>query len=322
MLHAQPTGSEARDQTDSVDGFTLDVPAAVPEAAFTGSRSRVVLAAQVLLDRSRHSPGVIDGYMGGNTLRAINHYRRAKGLPVEGGPDSRLMRSLIGSQPGEVFATYTISQDDVDGPFYRPANSMAAMANMKRVGWVTPREMLADRFHMDEALLAALNPNADFRRAGTPITIVAHGTEALPSDVVRIEIRKTDNSVTAFNENGGILASYPATVGSSQFPSPSGSMEVSAVAPDANYTFDPGGREWGPDQTLVIPPGANNPVGGIWIDLTRPGYGIHGSPDPRLIGKTASHGCVRLTNWDAQELAASVSPGTKVVFVSQPGGAA
>ena len=216
------------------------------------------------------------------------------------------MRSLINSQGGEIFQTYTITRDDVDGPFFRVPDAMSAMAALERVGWTSPQELIADRFHMDQDLLRALNPEADFSRVGTRITIVAHREETLPSQVARIEVRKSDNSVVAFDERGNILASYPATVGSAQFPSPSGSMEVVAVAPDANYTFDPSGREWGPDETLIVPPGPNNPVGGIWIDLSKPGYGIHGSPDPQLIGKTASHGCVRLTNWDAKELADAV----------------
>ena len=303
------------------EGIALEFPPSVPEAAFSGSRSRLVLAAQVMLDRSRHSPGVIDGYMGGNTMRAIRHFRQARGLPSGGGLDPQLIRSLRKSQGSKIFETYTITRDDVDGPFFREPGAMSQMAALERVGWTSPQELIADRFHMDQGLLRALNPEADFSRAGARITIVAHGKEALPSQVTRIEVRKSDNSVVAFDERGNVLASYPATVGSAQFPSPSGSMEVVAVAPDANYTFDPSGRDWGPDEKLTIPPGPNNPVGGIWIDLSKPGYGIHGSPDPQLIGKTASHGCVRLTNWDAKELADAVGQGTQVVFANQSGGA-
>ena len=315
------TDAEAGIETTQSESLDLKIPPSVPETAFSGARSRVVLAAQVMLDRSRHSPGVIDGLMGGNTMRAIQHFRRARGLPAEGSIDPQLMRSLINSQGGEIFQTYTITRDDVEGPFFRVPDAMSAMAALERVGWTSPQELIADRFHMDQDLLRALNPEADFSRVGTRITIVAHREETLTSQVARIEVRKSDNSVVAFDERGNILASYPATVGSAQFPSPSGSMEVVAVAPDANYTFDPSGREWGPDETLIVPPGPNNPVGGIWIDLSKPGYGIHGSPDPQLIGKTASHGCVRLTNWDAKELADAVRQGTRVVFANQAGGA-
>ncbi|MEE4152841.1 MAG: L,D-transpeptidase [Erythrobacter sp.] len=313
VAHAAQSG-QAPVPEKLAQAFELSVPEEIPAAVFDGQRSEEILTVQVLLDRSRHSPGVIDGIMGGNTSRAVRYYRKTHGLPVSGKIDSVLMRSLISTQTGDVFRTYTISEDDVDGPFYPAVSGFSQMARMERVGWVSPAEMLADRFHMDRDLLAALNPEADFSRAGTRITIISHGDEQLPSRVQRIEIRKADDAVVALDAAGTILASYPATIGSEQFPSPSGTMRVAAVAPQANYTFTPAGREWGPDQTLVIPPGPNNPVGGIWIDLTREGYGIHGSPDPQLIGKTASHGCVRLTNWDAQELAGAIGEGVEVVF--------
>jgi lipoprotein-anchoring transpeptidase ErfK/SrfK len=130
-----------------------------------------------------------------------------------------------------------------------------------------------------------------------------------------IEVDKAASALRAFTADGTLVATYPATIGSNTFPSPSGEMEVRAVAPAPTYHFDPEGRSWGPDEKLTIAAGPNNPVGGTWIDLTKEGYGIHGTPEPRLIGKTSSHGCVRLTNWDAEELAKAVSPGTKVEFV-------
>ena len=147
--------------------------------------------------------------------------------------------------------------------------------------------------------------------------MVRAGPAKLDKDVARIEISRSDNTLRAFDSAGTMLAAYPATVGSAEMPSPDGTMEVRAVAPEAKYYFDPEANpNWGPDKKLTIAAGPNNPVGGVWIDLTKDTYGIHGSPDPNLIGKTASHGCVRLTNWDARELAAAVSEGTKVTFVS------
>ncbi len=311
---AQSTAETSTSASHAPQGFDLALPDGVPEAVFSGSRRKEVLAVQAMLDRSAHSPGVIDGYMGGNTRRAIRYFRRAHGLPEGDGIDGQFMRALIEAQSGDVFSTYTITQDDVDGPFYDMPASMAAMADLEKVGWTSPQELLADRFHMDQGFLAALNPDADFGSAGTRITVISRGEEKVGGKVARIEIRKSDNSVVALDAGGAIVASFPATIGSSQFPSPSGSMEVAAVAPEANYTFQPQGREWGPDQTVIIPAGPNNPVGGIWIDLTKEGYGIHGSPDPQLIGKTASHGCVRLTNWDAHALAGAVEQGVAVAF--------
>ena len=280
-----------------------------------GKRDLRMIAVQVMLDRSRHSPGVIDGYGGGNTKRAVRAYREANGLPAGTTVDRALLSSLLETQGGDVFRTYAITSDDANYNFVDVPSGFAAQAGLDRLNYETPVEMLAERFHMDEEFLKALNPGKDFSRAGTTINIVSHGDEKLQGQVARIEVRKSDDSVVAFDAAGKVLASYPATIGSSQFPSPSGSMTVNAVAPQANYTFTPEGREWGPDQVVVIAAGPNNPVGGTWIDLSKDGYGIHGSPDPQLIAKTASHGCVRLTNWDADELAAAVSRGVSVEFL-------
>ena len=118
----------------------------------------------------------------------------------------------------------------------------------------------------------------------------------------------------ALDEAGNMVASFPASIGSVEFPSPSGTMKVNAIAPEPNYTFDGDKQEWGPDGTYVLPPGPNNPVGGTWIDLSKDGYGIHGTPDPDFIAKGASHGCVRLTNWNAAALAKAVSQGVTVSF--------
>ena len=291
------------------------ISVSLPDGLFADARSREVLTAQVLLDRSRHSPGVIDGYAGGNTARAIRAYQRTNGLEVSGKVDAALLRHLQERQGADVLQRHTLSEADVSGPFVDVPDGFAAMAKLERVGYENAAEKIAEKFHMSQSFLRALNPDADFSKAGTEILVAAVPGEPLGKDVARIEVDKANNSVRAYDGNGKMVASYPATVGSSTFPSPSGSMTVRAVAPDATYHFDPEGREWGPDKQLAIAAGPNNPVGGVWIDLSKDGYGIHGSPDPKLIGKTASHGCVRLTNWDAKTLAAAVSQGVKVEFV-------
>lgn len=315
LIIAVPVPSHAASQASSeASGFQLRLPSGIPEQVFAKSRSKEVLAAQILLDRTRHSPGVIDGYIGGNTRRAIRYYRQENGLPSGDQVDDQLLQSLSEAHGNQILTRYTITSEDLSNSFQKVPDSMVDMADMERVTWESPLEMLADRFHMDMDFLAALNPDADFGSPGTTIFVARNGTEKLSGTVDRIEVRKSDGSVVAFGAEGKILASYPATIGSDQFPSPSGTMHVNAVAPEANYTFSPSSHEWGPDKSFVIPPGPNNPVGGIWIDLSKDGYGIHGSPDPQLIGKTSSHGCVRLTNWDAQELAAAVEQGVTVEF--------
>ena len=323
-LQAQSdSGGSAEDQPEAAasaddgsdKGLTLTLPESVPDDLFSGDRSEKVLTAQVLLDRSRHSPGVIDGIMGANTRRAIRAYRKAHDLPPGEELSTELLRSLIETQSGDVFRSYTIAEEDVNGPFRDIPSGFTEMAGLDSLPYEDAIELLAEKFHMDPDFLQAMNPDADFDSAGTQIVVVSSGDEELEGDVARIEIDKGANSVRALSEDGTVLASYPATIGSNRFPSPDGSMQVEAVAPEPKYYFDPEGRSWGPDERLTLPAGPNNPVGGTWIDLSKEGYGIHGSPDPQMVGKRSSHGCVRLTNWDAEELGKAVSQGVTVEFV-------
>ena len=281
----------------------------------SGARSHDVLAAQVLLDRSRHSPGVIDAMMGGNTRRAIEAFQRASGIPVDGRLTAALLDRLRAAHPGDLLQRYTITAEDVAGPFVDVPEGMAEQARLATLAYESPGEAIAEKFHMAQSFLEALNPGADFGRPGSAITVVVAGNDELDEKIARIEVDKAASALRAFAADGSLVATYPATVGSSTFPSPNGAMEVLAVAPAPTYHFDPEGRDWGPDENLTIAAGPNNPVGGTWIDLSKEGYGIHGSPDPALIGQTSSHGCVRLTNWDAAELAKAVDKGTAVEFV-------
>ena len=268
------SASEA-EASENQGRFSLTLPDNVT-SPMLGDRSKKLIAVQVMLDKSRHSPGVIDGRMGSNTKRAIEYYREANSLPSGTGVDAELLTSLMENYGGDIFRTYTITEKDVSRQFYEIPEEFSDMAEMERLGYRDAQEMLAERFHMDQDFLAALNPDADFSRAGTKLTIVSHGDKVLDADIARIEVRKGENTVAGLDEAGNLVVSYPATIGSSDFPSPSGQMEVAAIAPAPNYTFDPQDQRWGPDKTFIIPPGSNNPVGGTWIDLGKDGYGIHG----------------------------------------------
>ena len=289
--------------------------AAVPTSVFSGRRSEDVFAAQVLLDRGRHSPGVIDGVPGGNTARAVRAYERANGLPADGKVDSKLLAKLRAGDANEVMQRYTLTPEDVNGPFVSIPSGMSAMAKLDNLAFESAAEALAEKFHMSQPLLKAFNPGVDFTVAGTEIVVAATSTGGMDAKVARIEVDKAGGVLRAYGADDGIIATYPATIGSGDFPSPSGEMKVKAIAAAPKYYFDPAGREWGPDRKLQIAAGPNNPVGSTWIDLSKDGYGIHGTPDPALIGKTSSHGCVRLTNWDAEALSKMVEQGTVVVFV-------
>ncbi|MGN6469280.1 MAG: L,D-transpeptidase, partial [Rhizobiaceae bacterium] len=207
--------------------------------------------------------------------------------------------------------------EDAAGPYVASIPSdYGAKAKLDRLGYSSVSEMLAERFHMDEGYLKRLNPNANFNRPGTVIRVANVG-DPVKGTVARIVANKKLSEVFAYDADGKLLASYPATIGSTDTPSPSGTVKVESVTLDPTYTYNPkiNFKQGDNDKVLTIPPGPNGPVGSVWIALSKPTYGIHGTPDPDKIGKTNSHGCVRLTNWDAQELAKMVSPGVWVQFV-------
>ena len=316
----------------AIEDATFAEGEALPSA---DQRSPLVFKLQVLLDRSRISPGILDGYYGTNVEVAVRAFADNAGL----GPDRNLDAEVwerLGGNDVDVLRAYEITEEDVDGPFVDEIpDSFEAMAEMEFLGYTSPEELLAEKFHMSREVLRQLNPGADFSQAGTEIVVAAVpedewmrssvgqasgqiGPEARAAGqepVTRIEVDKETEQVRGYGSDDKLLVAYPATVGSEQFPSPSGTTEVVVVVRDPNYTYTPDEWEGGPDEAMVLPPGPNGPVGSIWIDLAKEGYGIHGAPDPAEIRKQQSHGCVRLTNWDAEELAVLVEEGATVEFV-------
>lgn len=305
--------ASASPQGQAIDAAVFDPAVVDPEGMKTA-----MIRAQVLLDRAHLSPGVIDGRPGTNLTLALEAFQAARGLPVNGQLDKVSWDALVASDGGPVMTDYVITAEDVAGPFQPniPKDDYEAMARLPALSFGDVVEALAERFHMDEALLRALNPGVDFTAAGTAIVVTAVGPDKLAGKVARIEIDKARGQVRAFDDQSVQLAVYPATVGSTERPAPVGEWAVNTLAPNPTYTYDPSRLTFGkPKGKLTIQPGPNNPVGSTWIDLTKDTYGIHGTPDPRLVNKRASHGCVRLTNWDAAELGAAVQKGAKVVFL-------
>lgn len=282
------------------------------------AKSGVLIRAEVLLARARFSPGLIDGQDGGNLQNAVAAFETAKGLPVDGKLNPEVWTALTQADAAPAVVAYVIAPQDVKGPFLATIpTKYEDMAKLDHLGFLSPLEGLAEKFHMDQALLTSLNPGADFGQAGTTILVAAIGPETLPAPVAAIEVDKTRRQLRAYGADGALLATYPATVGSSERPAPTGTFTVTGVARNPTYTYDPSRLTFGDKSMgkLTIKPGPHNPVGAVWIDLSIPTYGIHGAPDPRLVGKTASHGCVRLTNWDIRQLASGVKRGAKVSFI-------
>lgn len=282
----------------------------------------VVLKAEILLDRAHAPPGVIDGRYGSNFTKAISTFQTVRGLPVDGRLSRRVWDELGADTAAPVLGTYTITAQDVVGPFYPdlPAD-YALQAKLPDLGYRSAAEMFGERFHMDRKFLQALNPGVDMSVAGNTILVAEIATLPIASQVSRIDVDKAKGQVLAYDAAGNLIVAYPATIGSDELPSPSGSWVVRGIAPHPTYTYDPvkNFQQGTNTKKLILPPGPNNPVGASFIALSKPTYGIHGTPDPSKIDKTRSHGCVRLTNWNAQELARLVKVGVPVNFLDKPG---
>lgn len=279
-------------------------------------RSPLTAKVQLLLDRSGTSPGVIDGFKGGMSRSAIMAFERRAGLPVDGELDPHVWNLLQGYAERPVTQSYTITEADAQGLVDSIPTDFAEKALMDSMGYTSVAERLAERFHMDERFIQMLNPGIAFV-PGNTIKVMAPNPP-IRGQATRILIDKENRRVAAFNAQGKMLVDYPATIGSAATPSPVGNHNIRNVAINPNYTYNPAVnfQQGDNDRKLVIPPGPNGPVGTVWIGLTKPTYGIHGTPTPSQLFRNQSMGCVRLTNWDAEELARLVSiGGTTVEFL-------
>ncbi len=324
----KPAAAPATPQVAQINDAAFQVPAdtsATPAAAKSGDSAKakpapdpMLIKAQVLLARADFSPGEVDGLMGSNFRHAVAAYAQANGLRSDGDLTQEVWDHLAPMAGAPVAGTYTLSEADVSGPWSPETHdSISKDKGLPALGFTHATEALGEKFHMSEDLLKALNPDVDFTKPGVAITVAEVGDVALPQ-VDHVEVDKAHAAVRAYGADDKVLAVFPATVGSTERPSPKGVHKVTVVKLDPLYTYDPKKLTWGPKKLgrFTIKAGPNNPVGSVWMGLNAPGYGLHGSPEPHQIGKTASHGCVRMTNWDARLLSTAVKVGTQVSFVN------
>jgi lipoprotein-anchoring transpeptidase ErfK/SrfK len=311
------------------------INAAAPQGG--SSDPALIVKTEVLLDRDGFSPGEIDGKNGDNFRKALAAFQQTNNLAPSGKLDADTWNALLSENTDPPLTSYVISENDVAGPFEKQIPSdLEKKSELQGLSYKTPQEEIAEKFHMSQDLLRQLNPHARFDQAGEKIVVANVEPMALQDsrDTVKaapkkqsrqevsvgtIVVEKASRDVRAYDKDGKLLRFYPATIGSSEKPAPSGTFEVRRVAYNPDYHYNPKFAWKGvkAKEPLTIKPGPNNPVGLVWIDLTAPSYGIHGTPDPEKIGKTESHGCIRLTNWDALDLAGIVHKGTVVKFVEE-----
>lgn len=295
-----------------------------------------VLHVQVLLDRARFSPGVIDGRWGKNTEKAVYWLQHDEGLEPTGKVDDETYGRMLG-RVGELppLARRRLTEEDVSGPFVSIPADVYDKAELECLCYESVLEKVAERYHLTPDLLQKLNPDADpsALRAGMELWLpnvrvarreaaagdtaaTGSGDDGAGARVARIVISKEGFYTHALDDQGRVLFHFPSTLGAGYDPSPTGETRITAIAWDPDFHYQPKLFHEVPDEEpdAMLPPGPNSPVGVVWMALSRPHYGIHGTAEPSTIGYTSSHGCVRLTNWDAVALAGAVSGGVPVTF--------
>lgn len=271
--------------------------------------SAMTIKMQALLDWNHASPGAIDGGWGMNSKKALINFQTMKGLPATGKMDQKTWDALNKNIPANkpVLVTYTITEDDVKTNFATTPASAEAKSKMKGLYYQDIKEMLGERFHMDVRYLDKLNKNKQYK-AGETITVL-NTRDPLKQRINRVVANKADKTLYAYNGDK-LVATYPTTVGSDATPSPQGTFKIinKVKMPWYKATVGKGSDK----QVYMLPPGPNSPVGVVWMGLSKPSYGLHGSPEPEGISRQASAGCVRLTNWDVLEVYANIENGATV----------
>ena len=316
LLLGVTADAQARKRTTrnrTAQPVTFD-PAVVndPTAALRSSQASI-LRAQVLLDRANFSPGEIDGRPGANLNRAIAGFQEGKKIATSGALDQATWAAL-NADTTPVVVPYRITEADIAGPFTPLPQDMMEKSKLQALGFETAEESLGEQFHVSPGLLRRMNPTAKYE-VGEEILVPNVLASTAPVKAAKVTVSKA-GWLRVLDGSGNIMAQYPCSSGSEHDPLPIGTWKINGVAKNPPFHYNPK-LFWDADPShskAKIAPGPNNPVGVVWIDLSKEHYGIHGTPEPGKVGHTQSHGCIRLTNWDAMELAGMVGPGVPALL--------
>lgn len=315
----------------------MTAPARTAESASEIDRN--LLQVQVILDRLGFPPGVLDGKMGESMHAALRGFQESRGLPRSGTLDTVTEQALARYRFLQPVRTLAVASDGLKGPFINPVpHDPEKQSKLSSLAYRRPLEKLAEMFHTTPDILIALNPGGGkiYRGARFVFPNILPASRDYPADLKpewrrtlselnvdavepradHIVVDKSEKVLKVFDAKDHLVAQFNATIGSAHDPLPIGHWKINGIDTNPKFHYNPK-LFWDADKSndpATLPPGPNGPVGVVWIDLSKEHYGIHGTPEPALIGRTASHGCIRLTNWDAARLSLMVGPGTPAIF--------